>query len=590
MASINAQSIPPQIDRINRFKGINVSVDPTQLEFNESPSMLNMTLDTQGALDKRAGYAKLFPTALGGTVWSALDYRKADGTVEHLLHAGTKLYRMALDGTQPVQIYASLANSRSNMFAMAGKLYIQDGTNYLEYDGTTVQEPTPYVPTLFISTPPAGGGEPFEDFNLIGTKFSQQFSGDATAKVFQLALTGLDATAVTATVNGVAKVETTDFTVNRTTGVVTFTVAPPTGVPNNVVITAAKTVAGLKQKITSCRNARLYGGTNDTRVFMWDGNILYRSDVYRPNYFPENAFQKVGGDDDIQNMVIQYDTAVIEKEYSKWSLRYEQDTTGAALFPIRPINDTVGCIAPMSSQLVENSPVALTKNGVYTLAGSNVRDERNVSHISVRIDKLLLAEPNLKDAISVDYDQKYMIFLNGNVYVWDYRLNEWYPWDNFPATSVWEIDTRLYFGDSAGNVYYMKKTGELLADRDDIAAIKHRWTSKENSYGLDERRKMVEKVVVTIKPSSATSTTLYYTTDQAEKVMVGEIRMNQLDFNNIDFAHFSFLSNNLPQPTTFKVKAKKIVYFQIILEGTTIDESLGILSIETIWTPQSLVK
>ncbi|KIL35868.1 hypothetical protein SD71_10785 [Cohnella kolymensis] len=590
MARISASSVPSQIDRINRFKGINVSVDPTQLEYNESPSMLNMTLDTEGALDKRTGYAKLFPTALGGTVWSAFDYRKSDGTTEHLLHAGTNLYRMPVDGTQPTSIYASLANSRSNMFAMAGKVYIQDGTNYLEYDGTTVKEPDPYIPTLFISTPPAGGGTAFEDFNLLGTKFKQSFSGDGTATVFQLALSGLDATPVTAVVGVTTINEGSGLTVDRTLGKVTFTTAPATGTPNNVVITASKTTAGMKQKITACKNARLYGGTNDTRVFMWSKNILYRSDVYRPNYFPENAFQKVGGDDDIQNMVIQYDTAVIEKEFSKWSLRYEQDSTGKALFPIRPINDTVGCIAPLSSQIVENAPVSLTRNGVYTLAGGNVRDERNVSQISKRIDKLLLAEPNLKDAISIDFDQKYMIFLNGNVYVWDYRLNEWYPWDNFPATSVWEIDSRLYFGDVAGNVYYLKKLGENAAYRDNTQAIIWHWYGKQNAFGMDERRKLVEKVEVTIKPDSATSAEMYYITDQTQSPLVARLKMNMFDFNNFNFGEFTFLVNNFPQSTMTKIKAKKIVYFQLYFKGQEIDESLGLLSISIIYSPQSLVK
>lgn len=584
---------PSQIDRINRFKGINVSVDPTQLEFNESPDMLNMTLDTEGALDKRTGYAKLFATALVGTVHTIAQYRKTDGTTVNLLHAGTKLYTFLLDGSQPIEIYSGLANAKSNFFYMTGKCYIQDGTNYLEYDGTTVAEPTPYIPTMFISTPPAGGGTASEDFNLLGKKFKQSFSGNGTATVYQLALSGLDVALVTAVVNGINKTETTDFTVNRTLGTVTFTVAPTTGVPNNVVITAEKTVAGMKAKITSCRYAKLFGGTNDTRVFVWSGNdnILYRSDVYRPNYFPENAFQKVGSDaEKIQAIAIQYDSAVIEKENSKWSLRYELDSTGKAIFPIRPINDTVGCVATLSSQIIENNPVTLTRNGVYVLTGGNVRDERNVEHLSQRIDKLLLAESNLQNAITIDFDKKYMIALNGNVYVWDYRLNEWYPWDNVSATCFFEIDSRLYFGDALGNVYYFKKPTETLAYRDDTQAIIWRWYGKNMAFGTDERRKLIEKIFISIKPASATSAELYYITDQVISGLVATFQMNLFDFTNMNFGNFSFVISQFPQVTMTKIKAKKVVYFQPYLKGSQIDESFGLLSMNIAYSQQSMVK
>jgi hypothetical protein len=589
----------PKIDRINRFKGVNKSVDPTQLDHNESPDMMNMVLDTEEALDKRTGYALLFPTPLVGKIHTIHQYRKADGTEVNLLHCGTKLYTFLLDGTQPTEIYTGLADSKSNFFNFTDKCYIQDGINYLEYDGTTVQEPIPYIPTLFISTPPAGGGTAFEDFNLLGTKFKQSFSGDGAAVDFQLALDNLDATTVTATVNTITKVEGTDFTVNRTTGVVTFSVAPSTGTPNNVVITAAKTVAGAKAKITSCKMNRLFGGTNDTKVFFWTGkdNILRRSDTYRPNYFPENAFQKVGADAEvIQNLVLQYDSCVIEKEFSKHIMRYEFDTI--ASFPVRPINDTVGCIAPYSSQIIENNPVTLTKNGVYLLRGGSVRDERNVSHQSNRVDKLLLSEPNLKDAITIDHDNKYFIVLNGNVYVWDYlqphnhptEIGQWVLWNNINATCLYEIGTRIYFGNANGQVCYFKKDGEQLAYRDIDQAIIWHWYGKNFAMGMDERRKLIEKLFVSIKPDSATSGELYYITDQVASDMIAKIEMNLFDYSNVNYANFSYLISQFPQVTMTKIKAKKIVYFQPYFKGQEIDESFGLLSLNIAWQPQSMVK
>ena len=69
----------------------------------------------------------------------------------------------------------------------------------------------------------------------------------------------LDATTVTVTVNGVAKVEGVDFTVNRTTGVVTFSVAPASGT-NNVIITAYKTDQADIDSILNCLSVQAFGG------------------------------------------------------------------------------------------------------------------------------------------------------------------------------------------------------------------------------------------------------------------------------------------------------------------------------------------
>jgi hypothetical protein len=74
----------------------------------------------------------------------------------------------------------------------------------------------------------------------IKQKYVNGFSGNGTTTTFNLSAPNLDATAVTAKVDGVDKVETTDFTVNRTTGSITFITAPATGT-QNIVVTFYKT-------------------------------------------------------------------------------------------------------------------------------------------------------------------------------------------------------------------------------------------------------------------------------------------------------------------------------------------------------------
>ena len=71
-----------------------------------------------------------------------------------IVHCGTKLY---LSGTNPTVLYSSMANNESQMYMFGNNLYINDGTNYLQYDGTTLSTVAShaYVPTTSIGRSPA---------------------------------------------------------------------------------------------------------------------------------------------------------------------------------------------------------------------------------------------------------------------------------------------------------------------------------------------------------------------------------------------------------------------------------------------------
>lgn len=585
-------SAEPPLLRIEPFKGMNLSDTPTQIDQSQSPDMLNVNIDERGALNKRTGYTRVFPTSLGaGAINGVYEYQKINGTVMFLLAHGANLYTQS-GNAQPVSIYEGLANQRVNFFTMNDKCYIMDGVNYLVYDGTTVSPVTPYIPTIAISKTPAGGGTAYEDFNLLSAGFKDSFSADGTATAYVLSLTNLDATPVTAVVNGVNTVEGTDFTVDRVLGKVTFTTAPATGT-NNVVITAYKTYAGYADRIKKCRFITLFGGSNDTRPFV-SGNpdmpgYVWRLGLFDPTYAPENGFYKYS--QKVTGFSKQYDYLVVHMAEGYRVINYELDTNGLASFPSKPINDQVGTIATNSIQLIENNPVSLSKNGVYILTSSNVRDERNVSHISEAIDAKLLSEPNLEQAISVDYDNKYWLAVNGNVYVYDYAIREWYLYDNIRANCFIERNGDLYFGNSQeGFLYRFMKESEPAPFNDDGAPIVAHWKSKHFTFGADELRKLVEKVFFSLKPMTRTSADLYYISNKKESALVKTSRMDLLDFRNIDFNNWSFILSSFPQESMAKIKAKKITHFQLIIKSNKVDEGLGLLSIGIKYRYQSYVK
>lgn len=593
MAQMNMRAISePPLLRIEPFKGMNLSVTPTQIGQSQSPEMVNFNVDERGALNKRTGYERVFSNSLGtGAINGLYEYRKTDGTVYFLLAHGTKLYTQT-GSEQPTEVYSGLANDRVNFFTMNDKCYLMDGAHYLVYDGTEVKELEPFIPTLSVSKEPTGGGEPYEDFNLLGAGFKDSFSADGTATVFQLSLGGLDATLVTSSVNGTTITEDSGLTVDRTTGKVTFSTAPSKGT-NNVIITAYKTYSDFPNRIKKCRFYTIYGGSNDTRVFV-SGNPdmpdhVWRSGLYDPAYFPENGFYKYN--DTVKGFSKQYDYLIIERANGKHFVSYEIDSSGFASFPSKPINDQVGTLATNSIQIIENNPVSLSKNGVYTLVASTVRDERNVQHISENIDAKLLQEPNLEQAVSVDYDKKYWLAVNGNVYVYDYSIGEWFLYDNIKAKCFIEKNGELYFGSSEeGLLYRFKKETDLYPYNDDGEPIVAYWVSKRFTFGQSERRKLVEKAFFSLKPAVRTSADLYYISDKKDRKFVKNTRMDIIDYSYLDYSLWSYATNTFPQPASNKIKAKKIVYFQVELRNDKVDEGVGILSFGLKWKNQSLVK
>jgi hypothetical protein len=582
--NVNSSQTPP-ILRIEPFKGINLSVTPTQIGDNQAADMLNMNTDERGAISKRKGYERVFANPLGaGKVNGIFEFRKPDGTAEMLFAHGSHIYRM--NGDTPEVIYTGLSPTLTvSTFSVGGKMYFMNGVSFFRYDGATFQAIPPYIPTLTISGKPGdiASGLLLEDFNLLGSGFKETFSGDGVGNVFKLAFYDLDTAMVKVKVNNVDLTEGIDFTVTHSFGSVSFLETPSIGT-NNVEITAYKTQAGFPERISKCTMSTLFGGDNDTRVFVSGNpdspNTMWRSGLFDPTYFPENGFYQVGSDRErIMGFAKQYDYLVIEKESSKGNMQYRIDVNGEATFPIKPLNDQIGTLASRSIQIVENNPVSLGRTGVYMLTSSNVRDERNIQHISANVDALLLKEPNLDKAISVDYDRKYWLAVNGKVYIYNYTMQEWYIYDNIHASCFLEYEGALYFGDNgAGMLYRFKTDSDLYPYNDDGIPIQAYWKSKYFTFGADEALKAIDKVFFSMKPAVRTSVDVSYATNKKTSGLIKSKRMDQLDFFTFNFNFFSFIRSSFPQESMVKVKVKKITHFQLIFKNAKMDESMSILS------------
>jgi hypothetical protein len=429
-----------------------------------------------------------------------------------------------------------------------------------------------------------------------------------------LSLTGLDATAVTATVGGVAKTEGVDFTVNRTTGVVTFTGAPASGT-NNVIITAYKTVSGYADRIKGCLYSELYGGgSQDSRIFT-AGNDDYKNAYWYTgltgntandaSYWPENNFNRIGSDAKlIVGWTKLYARLLPMKEDGIYSITYS--STGVT-FPVTVLNSQVGCDMPGSIQIVKNLPVyGNSKSGLWIITTTLVENEKNVNQISALINGVKNFRPgildesleDLQNCSSFDDGRKYYICVGDKCWVWDYELSPfsqygddqskllWFYYTNVNAACWGYINRETYYGD--------RTIGQLVKFQDNLNdfgnPIDAFWKSKALDFGLPNWRKTIRELWYATRSGANTviTMTLYDDINVTEKTVT--VKANSFTWSGFKWSEFMWKVFRFQITNKIKSKHRKTINFQTMLSNNELNKNLSIMSITLLYTKDQLVK
>ena len=611
--------------RIEDFLGVDFTNQPSNVDEVRSPDATNMIRDVPGKVRKRMGWHTVGKVTGRVNGWHEL-YEKPP-----LVHAGTVLYKLPLgmsgieeEGGAPVQLYDGMADDRSSSWELAGKLYIVDGKALLVYDGETVQtaQSLARVPILSIAKPPAGGGQPYEDLNLLQPKFEEDFLGDGTAKVYQLSFGELDDTPVEVQIlqsDGTWKPveEDSGFSVNRETGQVTFTTAPgksPVSGQDNAKITASRTVEGYADRINKCRTGILFGvnGAAD-RLFLTrnpDAAFIHYdwySGQNDPTYWGDTAYATLGQSD---SPIVGYSIVNARLAAHKSATANERNVIvregnlqdSKPSFPIVNMLQGEGAMAPYSFAYLTTEPLFLTKLGLYALTTADVTGEKYAQNRSFYLNGRLLEEPGLEDAFALVYKDMYWLAVNGKVYILDglqavttdrsapYSTRQYagFYLTNVPARVLWQENGILYFGSSDGSLRAFYTDPEALTSySDDGAPIYACWQTPyllgKNFY----RSKTFSRFSVGLATSVATSIRalaqvegiweeLFHDTDSAR----------YFSWANFSWANFSWSNDTTPRTIGEKIRIKKVDKATFRVENGELDQPFGLesLSVEYVET------
>lgn len=570
------------------FRGVDFLNDATVVDLRRSPDAVNVWKSYSNTLgnyiETRPGYKLL--VNLGEEKINGIYIYSSNIAIVHI---GTRLIEWEGFPAEKInvrELHTDMNDAVSEIFRFGDAIYIIDGKNYLSYDGEihNVQD-TAFIPTTTIQRSPSGGGETYQDVNLLQPKRKNEFVGDGTSTDYYLDATNIDS---------VDKVwvndkEVTNYTFDLLKGLVTFKTAPvkPSVLgKGNVIIQFTRTIQDYASRILNCTIAKVF----DNRIF-FSGNPDFRNAVFHcslnnAGYISDLDYYECGSQDNlVKSLVIGNNLLWVLKQSNQnrdtiFYLTPTNDNEYGRIYPVKQGNVSIGCYSRATNY--QDTIVFLSESGLEGVI-ADIALEQSVSHRSSNVDVRMINLSNYKFATMCEYNGYIVIGIDNHVYLGDNRQvfatekgteYEWYYWELADEISILkEYNNRMYFGDKKGNIYIFDGTN------DNGQIIESYWTTPMDAFGHFNHLKTMNKRgnVVKVKNTPNGRIKIAIKTNKDEWKLLKEFSISGFTYGTMDYSNFTYATGD-NSFIAFKIKQKKFITSQLKVYCDELDKPFGIIN------------
>lgn len=472
--------------------------------------------------------------------------------VDHLIiHSGTSLFDYNPNTKVLTTIKATGMNpAKSVGFIYNNILFIKDGLNYLEYNGSVCKDVEGTIPNVAIHNMNSNSTKMIQEANLITDYCYEEYLPDGTKTEFPLSQKEVSNVTVW-DISGVNEVQiTTGFTVDTTTGLVTFDKAPEKSADKaSIKIKYSKTSDG-RNIINKCKLACIF----DNRVFFSGNqdypNMLVWCGLNDPRYVGTSSYAT-------QGTSVSQIKALVPGNNALWVFK-EPSQENTTIFYTVPtelydgkLEQTVKTYASSHSSITtgcqatginfNDDIVFFSDRGMEGISGS-ITTEQVLGHRSTLVDRKLLNEENYKNMELVEWEGYLLVIIDNKIYLADSKQKvrnddhveyEWFYWEmskkiktatvhndilylcseedfvrNELGYKKYTDGTNIYWYDEVNNKVYDNEgnesqvlietltavmQSEIYTLTDTSSNVKSYWTTKLDDFGYPQMLKTTNK-------------------------------------------------------------------------------------------------
>lgn len=572
------------------FAGVDFKNSENLVSLNRSPDALNVYRDylSDGVcVQTRPGFR--FIGRIGADRVNGLYvYNKTSAVV----HCGNRLFLWSnFPDTPVVKVLCNYMNDgRTSFFMLNNKLYINDGVNYLVYDGVLKKvSEVAFVPTTSIGRLPSGGGVEFQDVNVLTGDRKNQFCADGTSKEYFLDREDVDSVKGV-WVNDVKLVSNTDYSVDLVLGKVVFKsapVKPSVDGQDNVVVLFSVNVDGYMTRISKCGISLSF----DNRAFFSGNpdfpNAVFHSELNNPAYVSDLSYYQDGSSDNgVRDMTVGNNVLWVFKESSqdRATVFYHVPVSDGVLgriYPSKQGNVSTGCCSKCIN--FNDDIVFLSRNGLEGITG-DISSEQLLSHRSSLVDNRLISLNNYCDAQMVEWRGYLLVLVDDYVFLADSRQKfegvngveyEWYFWNigSVMPSVLKEYNGDVFVGGKDGSVYILEGTNDAGQIIDSY------WSTPLDCFGYSNLLKSTNKrggvAKIKIIPNGVVK--IAERTNCKKDRFIGRKSLSGFCYDSFDYSNFSYISLN-DSYVVYKIKEKKFLELSMKFYSDELDKPFGLYS------------